>query len=136
MVIDDVVVQIRRKLNQATWCYDFHKWGWPIPLFYTIRMCDMVLSDQVQTMSTTYLEENTKIYWGLFPARKTYDSRCYSQRTKNMYMTEEKMKPTRMRTLKTNKVLRLVKYKSPLDDTATEELKRQQWEKGEQTWKN
>lgn len=132
--IDDVVVQIRRKLNQATWCFDFHKWAWPIPLFYTIRMCDMILSDQVQTMSTTYIEDNTRLHFGLFPARKTYDTRCYSERYKNIYK-EYKEEP-RYEKLKINKVLRLVKYISPLDDKTTETQKKEQWTKGEEIWKN
>ena len=132
--IDDVVVQIRRKLNQATWCFDFHKYGWPIPLFYTIRMCDMVLSDQVQTMSTTYIEENTKLHFGLFPPRKTYDTRCYSERYKNIYVKH--INKPRYKKLKINKVLRLTDYTSPLDDTTTEHQKSEQWKKGEKTWKN
>ena len=130
--IDDVVVQIRRKLNQATWCFDFHKWCFG--LFYTIRMCDLMLSDSVQTISTTYIEENTRIHFGLFPPRKTYDSRCYSKRYENVYKKYQITEPYRK--LKTNKVLRLVKYTSPLDDTTTEQMKQEQWNKGEQIWKN
>lgn len=130
--IDDVVVQIRRKLNQATWCFDFHKWC--LGLFYTIRMCDLMLSDSVQTMSTTYIEENTRLHFGLFPPRNTYDSRCYSVRYKNIYKKYEIKE--RYKKLKTSKVLRLVKYESPLDDTTTETQKIAQWQKGEQVWRN
>ena len=130
--IDDVVVQIRRKLNQATWCFDFRKWCFG--LFYTIRMCDLMLSDSVQTMSTTYIEDNTRLHFGLFPPRKTYDSRCYSERAKNVFKKDVKEEPYRK--LKTNKVLRLVKYESPLDDTTTDAQKQAQWTKGESIWKN
>lgn len=132
--IDDVVVQVRRKLNQATWCFDFKKWGWPIPLFYTVRMCDIQLSDQVQTITTTFIEENTRLKFGLFPPRKTYDSRCYSVRYKNIYKpyTQQDL----FESLKTSKVLRLVKYTSPLDDTTTQVMKDEQWKKGEEIWKN
>lgn len=130
--IDDVVVQIRRKLNQAIWCFDFkkHLFG----LFYTIRMCDIILSDQVSTITNTYIEENTRQHFALFPARKTYDTRCYSERYKNIlkkYLVEPR--PDK---LKTNKVLRLVKYISPLDDTTTQQTKEEQWAKGENIWKN
>ena len=97
-------------------------------------MCDLMLSDSVQTMSTTYIEENTRLHFGLFPPRKTYDSRCYSERFKNVYKKDEKEEPYRK--LKTNKVLRLVKYESPLDDTTTEAMKQAQWNKGESIWKN
>ena len=129
--VDDVVVQIRRKLNQAVWCYDFkkHLFG----LFYTIRMCDIMLSDQVGTMSTTMLEENTKLHFGLFPPRKTYATRCYKNRIKNVYTNEEKEE---FDNIFTNKILRLQKYKSPLDDTTTEQEKKEMYQKGEAIWKN
>lgn len=129
--VDDVVVQIRRKLNQAIWCYDFkkHLFG----LFYTIRMCDIMLSDQVGTMSTTMLEENTKLHFGLFPGKKTYATRCYKPRVNNIYKDEQNEEFT---DIYTTKVLRLMKYKSPLDDTTTKEEKQKMWEKGEEIWKN
>ena len=132
--IDDIVVQIRRKLNQATWCFNFRAWGWPKAIFYTVRMCDIQLSDQITNMSTTYIEENTKLHFGLFPLRRDYDTRCYSERYKNVFKKLEK-KP-RWKFLKINKVLRLVKYESPLDDKTTEIQKQKQWEKGEEIWKN
>lgn len=130
--VDDVVVQIRRKLNQAVWCYDFKKWFFG--LFYTIRMCDIMLSDQVGTMSTTMLEENTKLHFGLFPKKGTYATRCYKNRMKNVYEKQESM--TTYNDIYTNKVLRLMKYKSPLDDITTEAEKKEMQEKGEKIWKN
>ena len=128
---DDVVVQIRRKLNQAVWCYDFkkHLFG----LFYTIRMCDIMLSDQVSTITTSQLEENTKLHFGLFP-RKAYATRCYKPRINNVYLQEETKKE--FEDLYTTKVLRLMRYTSPLDDTTTKEQKKEQYEKGEKIWKN
>lgn len=129
---DDVVVQIRRKLNQAVWCYDFKKHL--LGLFYTIRMCDIMLSDQVGTMTTTQLEENTKLHFGLFPAKNTYATRCYKNRINNAYIKEQKMEEHD--NIYTNKVLRLMKYTSPLDDTTTKETKKEMYEKGEKIWKN
>lgn len=131
--IDDIVVQVRRKLNQATWCYDFKKWFFG--LFYTIRMCDVMLGDQFATMSSTFIEENTKLHFGLFPPKDTYDTRCYSNRYKdNIYKKVKADK--RYKKLKTNQVLRLQKYISPLDDTTTELTKETMWKKGEEIWKN
>lgn len=129
---EDVVVQIRRKLNQATWCFNFKKHL--LGLFYTVRMCDVMLSDQINTITTTYIEENTKLHYGLFPKKGTYDTRCYSERINNALIdnpTTEKWGK-----LKTNKVLKLVKYTSPLDDTTTDMQKKEQYEKGEKIWKN
>lgn len=133
--IDDVVVQIRRKLNQATWCFNFKAYPFKfMPIFYTIRMCDIMLSDQVGTISTSFIEENTKLHFGLFPPKGTYDTRCYSERINNIlykYIPKPKHK-----NLKTNKILRLVKYRSPLDDTTTSDEKEAQYKKGESIWKN
>lgn len=127
--VDDIVVQIRRKMNQAVFCYDFHRWGLFPPLqFYTIRMCDIVLSDQVSTMTTAQLDENTKLHFGLFPPRKTYDTRCYSERYKNVLNPH---KPKKWQKIKTNKVLRLQEYTSPLDDITTKEQKLEQERRAE-----
>ena len=128
--IDDVVCQIRRKLNQAVWCFDFHKWFFG--LFYTIRMCDIMLGDQVGTISTTYIEENTRLHFGLFPPKKTYDTRCYSERYKNILLPH---KIKRWAKIKTNKVLRMQDYTSPLDDTTTWEEKQEMNRKAEKLCK-
>lgn len=130
--VDDVVVQIRRKLNQAVWCYDFKKWLFG--LFYTIRMCDVMLSDQIGTMSTTQLEDNTKLHFGLFPPKNTYATRCYKNRMKNVYKKDQQME--QFEDIYTNKVLRIMKYKSPLDDTTKDDEKKEMYEKGEKIWKN
>ena len=138
--VDDIVVQVRRKLNQATWCFDFRKWGWPIPLFYTVRMCDIQLGDQMGTISTTFIEDNTKLHFGLWKWRKSYDTRCYSNRYNNILKKQEELQAQWEKEfhnkLKINQVLRLVKYTSPLDDKTTLEQKQDQWRKGEEIWKN
>ena len=95
----------------------------------------MMLSDNIQTMSTTYIEENTRLHFGLFPPKKTYDTRCYKPRYANIYEKAE-VHPTRFTKITTTKVLRLQEYESPLDDTTTEIQKEKQWQKGEKIWKN
>ena len=116
----DIVVQFRRKLNQAIWCFDFkkHLFG----LFYTVKMCDIMLSENITTMSTTQIEDNTKIKYGLFPPKGTYDTRCYSVRydqilDRNIMEEEEHTK------LKTTRILRAKEYISPLDLETTEKQK-------------
>lgn len=112
---DDVVAQIRRKLNQAVWCFDFHKYAiFGIPLFYTIRMCDVMLNDDMSTFTTTYIEDNTKKHYGLFPPRNTYDTRCYSERAKNTLIKANKQQ--RFNNIKTNEIIKIKPYESPLDD--------------------
>lgn len=112
----DIVVQFRRKLNQAIWCFDFkkHLFG----LFYTNKMCDIMLSDNIGTMATTQIEENTKIHFGLFPPRGTYDTRCYSIRYKNVLENNIENEEEH-NALKTTRILRAKEYISPLDDDTT-----------------
>ena len=118
---DEIECHFRRKLNIGVWCFDFHAWPLPIlPLFYTNRMCDFMMSDNITTMSTTYIEENTRIHFGLFP-RKAYDTRCYRPRYANTYIKVPKTK--RWRLLQTTEVLRLRKYISPLDTKTTPQQK-------------
>ena len=112
---DDVVAQIRRKLNQAVWCFDFNKFSiFGIPLFYTIRMCDVMLNDDMSTFTTSYIEDNTKRHFGLFPPRNTYDTRCYSERMKNVLIKAKKQE--RFNNIKTNEIIKIKYYDSPLDD--------------------
>ena len=116
----DIVVQFRRKLNQAIWCFDFkkHLFG----LFYTNKMCDIMLSDNVGTMATTQIEENTKIHFGLFPPRHTYDTRCYSVRYNNVLRKNIKEEEQHEQ-LKTTRILKAKEYISPLDQETTEQQK-------------
>lgn len=116
----DIVVQFRRKLNQAIWCFDFkkHLFG----LFYTNKMCDIMLSDNIGTMATTQIEENTKVHWGLFPPKGTYDTRCYSIRYKEILDNNIKEEQEH-KALKTNLILRAKYYLSPLDKTTTKKQK-------------
>lgn len=111
---DEIECHFRRKLNIGIWCFDFkkHLFG----LFYTNRMCDFMLSENVQTMSTTYIEENTKLHFGLFP-RKCYDSRCYSVRYEKV--PTKLISTAKWRDLKTKEVLKLKPYISPLDTKTT-----------------
>lgn len=113
----DIVVQIRRKLNQATWCFNFKKWFFG--LFYTIEMLDIMLNDDINTMTTAQIEENTHKHFGLFPARNTYDTRCYSERYNNA-LIKDGVHHERHRRLKTNRIIKLVNFLSPLDDNTTE----------------
>ena len=115
----DIVVQFRRKLNQAIWCFNFkkHLFG----LFYTNKMADIMLSDNVSTIAQTQIEENAKTHFGLFPPKKTYDTRCYSIRYKEILQnSQDEQEHTK---LKTNRILRSKYYLSPLDKTTTKKQK-------------
>lgn len=126
--IQEVECHFRRKLNQAIFCFNFRKWPFnALPLFYTVRMCDIMINDSMQTVSTSYIEENTKLHFGLFPPKNTYDTRCYSIRYKNM---KEPAAPRILfNQLKTMKVLRIKDYISPLDECTTAKEKQRMLEK-------
>lgn len=110
---DEIECHFRRKLNIGVWCFDLKIWPFPfLPLFYTNRMCDFMLSENITTMSSTYIEENTKLHFGLFP-RKAYDTRCYKPRYEKVH--EKILKTAKWKKLQTVEVLRLRKYISPLD---------------------
>ena len=95
---------------------------------------DIMLSDSITTMSSTYIEDNTRLHFGLFPPKNTYDTRCYRPRYKNIYKPYQA--EPRYKSITTTKVLRLQRYVSPLDDTTTLEQKKEMYEKGEKIWKN
>ena len=93
----------------------------------------MMLSDQVSTMSSTQMQENTKLHFGLFPPRKTYDTRCYSIRYENILEKAEKQR--KWQQLKSYKVLRLKEYVSPLDLETTNRQKETMKNKAENLMK-
>lgn len=106
--IDDIVSQIRRKLNSYFWLYDFKKF-WFI---YRVRICNLQTSDLITTTSTTFIEDNTKKKWGIIK-KGVYDSRCFSERYKRITTINNK----KFHKLKTNKIIRFDnKYISPLDN--------------------
>lgn len=120
----EIVAQIRRKMNIATWCFNFRKPIWPLSIwFYKMSCCDLMLNDSVSVNASTLVDENTKTFWGRFPRKGTYDSRCYSERINNMYYGLDK-EPTRYESLKTNEVIRFdSELISMLDDKTKEEQK-------------
>lgn len=122
--IQEIVAQIRRKENIGTWCFNFRKMIWPLShWFYKMSCCDIMTNDSVSVTASTLVDENTKTYYGKFPRKDTYNSRCYSERIKNTYYGLDK-NPIRFDSLKTNEIIRFETDKiSPLDDTTTTEQK-------------
>ncbi|MDY4823475.1 MAG: zonular occludens toxin domain-containing protein [Candidatus Onthovivens sp.] len=105
--IDDIVAQIRRKLNTYFWLFDFHK----LFIFYKVRICSLQTSDMITSTTSTFIEDNTKWKYGII-WHKYYDSRCYSKRYDKVITENNK----RFKKFKTNEVFRFSDYISPLDD--------------------
>lgn len=111
--IDDIVVQIRRKLNSYYWLYDFHKIFF---IFYKVRICNLMTSDLITNISTTFLEDNTKWKYGCLLPRR-YQSRCYKHR----YDKVVEGNKAKFKKLYTRKVIRFGNYESPLDPKSSKE---------------
>lgn len=122
--VQEIVAQIRRKMNITTWCFNFRKPIWPFSKwFYKMSCCDLLVNDSVSVNASTLVEENTKTFWGKFPRKGTYDSRCYSERINNMSYDLDK-NPIRFDSLKTNDIIRFdADLKSMLDNKTTQEQK-------------
>lgn len=106
--IDDVVKQIRTKLNQYYWLFDFHKF---LFIFYKVRITNMMASDLVTNVSTNFIETNTRWKYGCF-LPKRYETRCYKHRYDQVETTHN----VAWKKLFTKKVIRFSNYESPLDD--------------------
>ena len=109
--IDDVVVQIRRKMNTYYQLFGFQKILW---IFYRCQIANLPTSDNITTVSTTFVEENTKWKYGLL-IPKRYNSRCYAPRYDKITDSTHKryIKDT------TKKIIRAGNYVSPLDPEET-----------------
>ena len=106
----EIVKQIRSKLNSYYRCFDFQKFL----CFYRVRLLHSQISENDISLSSEFVEDNTKWNYGIIT--KKYNSRCYSERYKNIkngvvdniHISRE---------LKTNKLIRFnTHYKSPCDD--------------------
>lgn len=112
--IDDVVSQIRRKMNTYYWLFDFHKF---LFFFYKVRILQLQSSDIVSNVNQGFVEDNMKWIYGTLFSRD-YDSRCYSERYNRLSQKEqekENYKYIRFGQMKTNSIIRFNRGESPLD---------------------
>lgn len=70
----EIVKQIRVKLNVYYWCFDFRRW-WK---FYSCRVLQNRVSENSVSLTSEFVEENTKKKYGILTKR--YNSRCYRHR--------------------------------------------------------
>lgn len=75
---DNCVLQIRRRINTCYNLLHFRKWFW---LFYTVRIRDISLSEEIKTVESGNTEDNMRVKFGLLPIfGRHYDTYCYSGR--------------------------------------------------------
>ena len=105
----EIVKQIRSKLNSYYWCYDFQKFL----CFYRVRILHSIISDSEVSLTTDFIEDNTRWTYGILS--KHYESRAYKYRYLNANIP---MCPYDLHNEKyVLDILKFEKWKSPLDRT-------------------
>lgn len=111
----EVVKQIRCKMNQYYELFNFQKFFFG--LFYRTQIVQYSASEMVQNVNMQFVEDNMKWTYGCLKPR-IYDSRCYSERYKQLKPENKILEDNyykRFDKFKTNNIIRFEDYKSPLD---------------------
>lgn len=93
---DNLVLQIRRRMNTVYNLMHFKKWFW---LFYTVKVRNISISEEIKTIEEENVEDNMQTLFGMLPIFcRRYDTYCYSER----YSTVPRAQNKRYKRLKTN----------------------------------
>lgn len=102
---DNIVLQIRRRINTVLNMMHFKKWFW---VFYTVKVRNISISEEVKTMEEGHAEDNHQTMFGFIPVfSRPYDTYCYSER----YATVPKAEETTYTKLKMNHYVRCPRKK-------------------------
>lgn len=85
---ENIVLQIRRRINTVFNLMHFkkHLFG----LFFTVKIRNISISEEIKTIEQKDTEDNMTLYFGFFPLKNTYDTYCYSERYSTVKKCEEK----------------------------------------------
>ena len=108
--VSEIVKQVRVKLNSYYWCFNFQKF---LFFFYRVRILNSQISENLVSISTEFIENNTRWTYGIIP-RKQYNTRAYKHRYDKL--TKSKNIPFNSVDLTTNKIIKFDNKKSKLDD--------------------
>ena len=108
--VSEIVKQVRVKLNSYYWCFNFQKF---LFFFYRVRILNSQISENLVSISTEFIENNTRWTYGIIP-RKQYNTRAYKHRYDKL--TKSKNIPFNSIDLTTNKIIKFDNKKSKLDD--------------------
>ena len=116
---DNCVLQIRRRINTCYNLMHFKKWFF---FFYTVKIRNISLSEELKTVEEGNTEDNMSTKIGLIPVFfRHYDTYCYSGR----YVTVPEGEIRYFGQLKTNKLLECprsrVKARTLTEDAPREE---------------
>lgn len=99
-------------VNEALNLMHFKKWL-PIllPIFYTVRVRNISLADDIKTIEQGNKEDNMRLMFGLMPGRflKRYDTYCFSERYSPVPVRKDKV----YKQYKTNKIMKCPNSKIP-----------------------
>lgn len=92
-------IHIRYRVNTVYNLMHFRKW---FHFFYTVRVRNISLTEDIKTVENNNAEDNYKTLFGLMPLRKTYDTYCYNGR----YSTVPRKQVKEHKSLKTNVLIK------------------------------
>ncbi len=79
-------------VNEALNLMHFKKWLPFLPLFYTVRVRNISLADDIKTIEHDNKEDNMRLMFGLMPLFfKHYDTHCFSERYRTVPARKEKV---------------------------------------------
>lgn len=79
-------------VNEALNLMHFKKWLPFLPLFYTVRVRNISLADDIKTIEHDNKEDNMRLLFGFMPLfRRHYDTYCFSDRYRTVPARREKI---------------------------------------------
>ncbi len=79
-------------VNEALNLMHFKKWLPFLPIFYTVRIRNISLADDIKTIEEGQKEDNMRLMFGLLPLGfRHYDTYCYSERYRTVPEQSEKI---------------------------------------------
>ena len=111
---ENIVLQVRRRLNTVYNLMGFRMWpSRYLPLFYTVKVRNITVSEEIKTIEEQDTEDNMTTYFGFVPFLCRYDTHCYSHRYDRVTRRNDK----KHEQMKQDKILRINKRKQEaLDD--------------------
>ena len=119
---ENIVLQVRRRLNTVYNLMGFRIWPakW-FPLFYTVKVRNITVSEEIKTIEEQDTEDNMTTYFGLMPSFPRYDTYCYSHRYDRVTRRNDQQHDR----MKQDKILRMNKKKQETLDAKIERIERE-----------
>lgn len=116
---ENIVLQVRRRLNTVYNLMAFRIWPSKLfPLFYTVKVRNITVSEEIKTIEEQDTEDNMTTYFGIMPPYKRYDTHCYSHR----YDRVTRVNNHEHAQMKQDKILRINKKKQETLDAKIQRI--------------